>query len=864
MQAADFTIFTGQAAGISSWFDSTLWPEFLTVPSNSDSVWIDIETAYGTIDNGSAHVGSLVVACTATSVHLEVFENQTLVVGRDVVIGESEGSHGTLTLNAGSKLIIGGALKVGDSGAGTLVVKGGTVKVHGGVTIGKSSMIEVTDGGNVFAEGGLLESVSGYITSGIFSSDGSETYVSHDSTRNPTEVHGRDLQKKPPTLKPTRAPTKAPTRAPTKLPSKSPTKAPTKSPTLASTPAPTNMATKAPTRFPIAAPITPPFQLSLLHNWNFESSSMVSWTSTGGTEVVQRVYDNGRSSHVATVTGRSSVSGNEWQGIGQDVTSVLQPGVEYSVRISAKLYGSYGGIRDIFLLTLAIDDNSPDTRYEGMIWSDSLTDQWTTFESRFGPLNFVGTPTWLRVYAEGPVQGRNFAIDDAVILPYSTVSTSAPTKTPTQPPTLPSTSAPTKTPTLSPTLPSTSAPTKTPTNSPTLPSTSASTEIPTKSPTLPSTSAPTKSPTLTPTLTPTNVPTRAPTRFPTLAPTPPAPAPTTPPLQSSILPNWNFEDSSIAPWGSSGGGTVAVQRMYDSGRSSYVAVVTGRSSGSWQGIGLSATSILQAGEDYIVRISAKLYGSYSGIRERLQVTLAIEDDSPETTRYEGMLYTEDLTDQWNTFESRFGPLNIVGTVTSIWLYVEGPEQGRNFAVDNFVILPDLSTASPTATPTPQATTPDYIVGSTMNTAMVTLRHPPQASFSSNNARSNCPHIGGTYVNWHSQYGGLSTGQNVTLPSNTAVLVTRSISQKLGFVTIPRTSSLIFGENSTAAINMDVKGIKVEGSLIAGSKTCRLQTKLTITLHGSRPTVSKDPVYKGIDVTGVLSLHGKRFFRTWTR
>ena len=102
-----------------------------------------------------------------------------------------------------------------------------------------------------------------------------------------------------------------------------------------------------------------------------------------------------------------------------------------------------------------------------------------------------------------------------------------------------------------------------------------------------------------------------------------------------------------------------------------------------------------------------------------------------------------------------------------------------------------------------------------------------------------------------------------LPPDTRMLVTESILTRLGTVTIPQSSELIFGENATGIL-MDVRGIDVRGSLIAGSETCRLQTQLTITLHGSRQTTPQDVLYKGIGVTGTLSLHGKRFYRTWTR
>jgi hypothetical protein len=66
----------------------------------------------------------------------------------------------------------------------------------------------------------------------------------------------------------------------------------------------------------------------------------------------------------------------------------------------------------------------------------------------------------------------------------------------------------------------------------------------------------------------------------------------------------------------------------------------------------------------------------------------------------------------------------------------------------------------------------------------------------------------------------------------------------------------------------VKGIDVQGKLTIGSETCRIETPVSITLYGTRPasitTVAKPPLYKGIIVSGLLNLHGKRYYRTWTR
>lgn len=138
----------------------------------------------------------------------------------------------------------------------------------------------------------------------------------------------------------------------------------------------------------------------------------------------------------------------------------------------------------------------------------------------------------------------------------------------------------------------------------------------------------------------------------------------------------------------------------------------------------------------------------------------------------------------------------------------------------------------------------------------------------------CPHQSKGLKLWHetSTWGGAIpvAGQNITLPVMTRVLVSQTIAQQLGTITIPTTSELIIGSNSTG-IRIDATGFLVNGKLTAGSETCRISTSITITLHGMRPqfasTIAPATTYKGIVVSGnssKLSLHGRRFYPTWTR
>jgi len=88
---------------------------------------------------------------------------------------------------------------------------------------------------------------------------------------------------------------------------------------------------------------------------------------------------------------------------------------------------------------------------------------------------------------------------------------------------------------------------------------------------------------------------------------------------------------------------------------------------------------------------------------------------------------------------------------------------------------------------------------------------------------------------------------------------------LGIITVPESSELIFGEDATG-IEFDASGFNVNGVLKAGSETCRIEKKININLHGSRRDTSNNATYKGIKISrnGILELHGKRYFRTWTR
>jgi hypothetical protein len=70
------------------------------------------------------------------------------------------------------------------------------------------------------------------------------------------------------------------------------------------------------------------------------------------------------------------------------------------------------------------------------------------------------------------------------------------------------------------------------------------------------------------------------------------------------------------------------------------------------------------------------------------------------------------------------------------------------------------------------------------------------------------------------------------------------------------------------IHFQARGIRVLGKLLAGTETCRLRNKVTITLHGRRNQVETLPGpnwTKGIHVVdATIEIHGVQYVPTWTR
>jgi len=183
-----------------------------------------------------------------------------------------------------------------------------------------------------------------------------------------------------------------------------------------------------------------------------------------------------------------------------------------------------------------------------------------------------------------------------------------------------------------------------------------------------------------------------------------------------------------------------------------------------------------------------------------------------------------------------------------------------------------TTSAPVPTPTTPAPVPAAPTGSFITpgySERITIPQPPVPSIIGS-SDGDCPHDDDDLLDWHSDLSltPSSNGQDVTLPTNTRVVVRAPVTRTIGTLNIPASSELILAD-ANGGVQITMGGMIVEGKLSAGSETCLIDGPVVLTFTGTRPAdaVSNppDPSIKGIDVKGgTISLHGKRYYRTWTR
>lgn len=117
--------------------------------------------------------------------------------------------------------------------------------------------------------------------------------------------------------------------------------------------------------------------------------------------------------------------------------------------------------------------------------------------------------------------------------------------------------------------------------------------------------------------------------------------------------------------------------------------------------------------------------------------------------------------------------------------------------------------------------------------------------------------------------------NIIIPANRTILLSGSdlavmaATDVINRITVSSTASLIFNDTN---MHLRVREIvvQVNGALLIGSPTCRLNSNIDVTFYGSRNTssLSDSPTgpqtSKGILSYGTIGVHGKLFYPTWTR
>lgn len=222
----------------------------------------------------------------------------------------------------------------------------------------------------------------------------------------------------------------------------------------------------------------------------------------------------------------------------------------------------------------------------------------------------------------------------------------------------------------------------------------------------------------------------------------------------------------------------------------------------------------------------------------------------------------------------FAVISVV--LTSVLVVVIGnTRQEENSSItdvdddENVTFAPGPAPPPPSSSPPPYTAPPGF-------SERITIPQPRTPKVLALPLGKNCPHYGIGLMDWHDDDLSLTPtedGDDVTIPENTRVVVRRSVTKPIGTLTIPNTSELILAEDEESeeggGIEMTLGGMVVRGKLTAGSETCGIETPIVLTFTGTRPSDAvqnpPSPAVKGIDVEGgVLSLHGKRYFRTWTR
>ncbi|HEY8344615.1 MAG TPA: carbohydrate binding domain-containing protein [Bacillota bacterium] len=146
---------------------------------------------------------------------------------------------------------------------------------------------------------------------------------------------------------------------------------------------------------------------SLLINPGFETGTTEGWFNFGGPSKITITDETAHTGkYCALITNRSE----SWQGIAQDLRSVMKPGATYEVSAWLKLKNK---MNDAGRVNIKRSDDNGDN----YTWVDSKTinDEEWTYISGLYEVKITGALKALELYTEGPAPGIEYYVDNVVV-----------------------------------------------------------------------------------------------------------------------------------------------------------------------------------------------------------------------------------------------------------------------------------------------------------------------------------------------------------------------------------------------------------------------------------------------------------------
>lgn len=146
---------------------------------------------------------------------------------------------------------------------------------------------------------------------------------------------------------------------------------------------------------------------SLLINPGFEDGAGTGWFNFGGPSKISVTNETSHTGvNSVLITGRTET----WQGVAQDLISVMRPGFTYEVSAWIKLKNKASDAGRVSI-------KRTDDRGDNYTWVDSKTvsdEEWTCISGLY-ELNVTGTLKALQLYTEGPGPEVEYYVDNVVV-----------------------------------------------------------------------------------------------------------------------------------------------------------------------------------------------------------------------------------------------------------------------------------------------------------------------------------------------------------------------------------------------------------------------------------------------------------------